>query len=180
MIDKEDLAQLALASALHKKLGELLDTRGAGRHHAPNLRTEANDSLRELYETTGADRINLEVNGSKVGTFSLSFTKPVDGVEPQIQDSVRLVEWLRTSDGGLDALRRLVYGEPAMVLKAATADGELPDGCAMVHRSEPARIKGQTLRVDAEAVARAYDTAFPSAVYGLLGVPALEVSDGQE
>lgn len=166
--DKNALAQLALAQAIYKKLGEAISPRG-GAHGAPNLRTDADDALQKLYEETGADRIKLEVNGQKVGTLSLTFSKPVHGTEVRVSNDAKFIKWLRESDGGVDTLKRLLYNDPAYIVAAATADGELPDGCYRAEVDEPARIKGKTLRVDPERVAAAYADGLPSAVMGLIG-----------
>lgn len=174
---KQELSRLALMQAVYSALGSELSTRG-GKNGAPNVRTRANEYLTELYLTTGADRVSLEVNGAKVGTFSLSFTKPKDEVEPYVDDHRKFVEWLRTTDGGLDALTRLVNGEPQLVLKAATYDGELPDGCSTRRVVEPPRIKSQTLRVDAEKVANALGGQLQGAVLEVLGLPSTPAPGG--
>lgn len=176
MIDKEALAGLALAQSLYKRLGEALSTLG-GADGAPNLRTEADDALQELYEQTGADRIAIEVNGAKVGTLSMSFTKPERGVRCSVRDNEAFVRWLRESDGGRDALMRMLYNDPGYMVAAATADGELPDGCFMEEFDEPARVKGKTLRVDAAKVAQAYADGLPGAVMELLGLPSTTAAE---
>lgn len=164
MTGSERLQRLAVAQALQNAVKPMLDQRRPG-----SERAEADDALRELYATDGVDRQRIRINGEDVGTLSLRFSKGRDGVEPAIEDSERLVRWLRGSDGGLDALRRLVYGEPGLVLKAATADGELPDGCRMREVHEPSAISGTALRVDAAKVAKALAGELPAAVAGLLG-----------
>ena len=106
-----------------------------------------------------------------VGTLSARLSKPVEGVAPEIADDAAFVAWLRASDGGADALMRLVtgYRTRQAVLDAATADGELPGGCRMVERREPARWLGTVLRVDKQSVAQALAGELPQAVAGLLG-----------
>lgn len=163
----DSLSRLALADAVVKACKQMTDPRG-GAHGAPNLRTEADDALREAYLMEGTDRRRITINGEQVGTLSARFTKGVDGVVPEIYDCEKLIEWLRTTDGGWDTLQRLVYSMPCKVLEAATTDGELPDGCRMVERSEPPQWAGTTLRVDSQKVARALAGELPEAVAGLL------------
>ena len=164
------LARLALADALQKACRGLTDPRRPG-----SARAAADDSLRDQFERNGVDRIRIQMAGRTVGTLSARISKPREGVEPRIADSEALVRWLRESDGGLDSLRRLVYGEPALVLEAATKDGELPDGCYIEKVEEPPRWLGTTLRVDPEKVAGALGESLPWAVKGLLDVGEGEV-----
>lgn len=169
-MEMSDLAKLALAESVVKACKAMTDPKG-GAHGAPNLRTDADDALRDAYERDGVDRKRIVIGGTEVGTLSARLSKPVSGVAPEIADDAAFVAWLRGSDGGADALMRLVtgYRTRQAVLDAATADGELPDGCRMVERSEPARWLGTVLRVDKQSVAQALGDSLPSAVYGLLG-----------
>ena len=170
MAELSSLAKLALAESVVKACRAATDPKG-GAHGAPNLRTDADDALRDAYERDGVDRKRIVIGGTEVGTLSARLSKPVEGVAPEIADDAAFVAWLRGSDGGADALMRLVtgYRTRQAVLDAATADGELPDGCRMVERREPARWLGTTLRVDPKKVGAALGAELPSAVVGLLG-----------
>lgn len=175
MTELSNLAKLALAESVVKACKSMTDPKG-GAHGAPNLRTDADDALRNAYEYEGVDRKRIVIDGVEVGTLSARLSKPVEGVAPEIDDDAAFVAWLRESDGGADALMRLVtgYRTRQAVLDAATADGELPDGelpdgCRMVERREPARWLGTTLRVKPEKVAQALAGELPQAVAGLLG-----------
>lgn len=170
MSELSSLAKLALAESVVKACKAATDPKG-GAHGAPNLRTSADDSLRCAFEEQGVDRRRIMIGDVEVGTLSARLSKPVDGIAPEIADDAAFVAWLRESDGGADALLRLVtgYRTRQAVLDAATADGELPDGCRMVERSEPARWLGTALRVKPERVAQALAGELPSAVMGLLG-----------
>lgn len=169
MAELSPLAKLALAESVVKACKAATDPKG-GAHGAPNLRTDADDALRCAYEQDGVDRKRIVIGGTEVGTLSARLSKPVEGVAPEIADDAAFVAWLRGSDGGADTLMRLVtgYRTRQAVLDAATADGELPDGCRMVDRCEPARWLGTVLRVDKQSVAQALGDSLPSAVYGLL------------
>lgn len=163
-----DLQRLALAEAMSKVARGETDPRG-GAHGEPTLRTAADDALREAYEAEGTDRRRITINGVEVGTLSARISKPSSTTSVVVSDPGALVAWLRESDGGLDALERLVASSPAAVVSAATADGELPDGCATEAREEPARWLGTTLRVRAEDVARALGPSLRGEVAGMLG-----------
>lgn len=170
MAELSGLARLALAESVVKACKTMTDPKG-GAHGESNLRTDADDQLRRAYEQDGVDRKRIVMGDVEVGTLSARLSKPVSGIAPEIADDAAFVAWLRESDGGADALLRLVtgYRTRQSVLDAATADGELPDGCRMVERSEPARWLGTALRVKPERVAQALAGELPQAVAGLLG-----------
>ncbi len=164
-----EMQELALWKAIADAANERITTRPKG---GANLRTEIDDSMVALYESTGADRVKLELHGQEVGTLSLTFTKPKQGVEMRVTDTKKLVEWLRTTDEGADVLATIICGIRLQeaILAAATDYGFLPDGCAMVEVNEPKHYKGTMLKVDGLKVARAMAGELPSAVAGLLGM----------
>ncbi len=49
--------------------------------------------------------MQVEVNVEEVGTFSLTFTKPIDETVIVCRDPRKLVNWLRTTDEGKDKLK---------------------------------------------------------------------------
>lgn len=111
------------------------------------LRDGADDGMRDAFLEDAVTQKQLMLNGQKVGTISVRMSKPVNGSRPQIDKAEEFVQWLRNSDGGLDTLRRMVTTSPDWCLDKAIEDGELPDGCVMVERNEPAMYKGTTLHV---------------------------------
>lgn len=163
-----ELQGLAVWKAVADAAEKRLTTRPKG---GANLRTEVDDSLIALYEQTGADRSRIEMNGREVGTLSISFTKPKQGVEMRMADTRRVVEWLRSTDEGADVLSTIICGASCQraVMDAAREYGFLPDGCAMVEVDEPKRYKGTVLRVDGAKVAAAMAGELPSALAGLIG-----------
>lgn len=164
-----DIQKLALAEAIIKALKPLTDTRG-GKGGADNLRTRADDELRRMYAESGADRRQIDINGVKVGTLSLAFTKPVDRTEIGVLDVNELIAWLRDTDEGRDTLAEVltVYKNLRAVLDTAHAFGFMPDGCSAVEVHDPAHIKGTTLRVDTQKVAEALAGQLSGAVAGLI------------
>lgn len=169
-MELSDLQRLAVAEAMGKAIRESTSTRG-GAHGAPTLRTECDDALREMYETEGVDRKRIVINGTEVGTLSARISKPESGTRVVLDRDFDLVDWLRHSDGGFDALLRLVRDHKTRdaVIAAATADGELPDGCRVEGYERPAQWLGTTLRVSVPKVGQALGAELPGAVMGLLG-----------
>ena len=169
-MELNDLQRLAVAEAMGKAIKDVTNPRG-GAHGAPTLRTECDDALRQMYETEGVDRKRIVINGVEVGTLSARFSKPESGTRVVMDKDYDLVDWLRHSDGGFDALLRLVHDGKTRdaIIAAATADGELPDGCRVESYDKPAAWLGTTLRVSVPKVGAALGAELPSAVIGLLG-----------
>lgn len=169
-MELSELQRLAVAEAMGKAIRGMTNPRG-GAHGAPTLRTECDDALRADFEASGTDRRRIVINGQEVGTLSARLSKPESGTRVVMQDGAALLHWLRTSDGGRDALARLLVAPKLRdaIIAAATADGELPDGCRVEGYDKPAAWLGTTLRVDPKKVGAALGAELPSAVIGLLG-----------
>lgn len=132
------------------------------------VREEVDAQMREDFMANGVTQKQLVVNGKKVGTISARMTKEKVGKYPMLKSAPEFVEWLRTSDGGLDTLNRLVSIKPDLVLDAAVADGELPDGCELVERCEPPMMTGTTIRVQLPKVIDALGNNLGAAAAALL------------
>ena len=165
-----DIQRLAVAEAMGKAIKDMTNPRG-GAHGAPTLRTECDDALRADFEASGTDRRRIVINGQEVGTLSARLSKPESGTRVVVSDGGELLCWLRNSDGGRDALGRLLADPKTRqaIVDAATADGELPDGCRVESYEKPAAWLGTTLRVSVPKVGAALGAELPSAVVGLLG-----------
>lgn len=169
-MELSDLQMLAVAEAMGKAIRDVTNPRG-GAHGAPTLRTECDDALRDDFEADGTDRRRIVINGQEVGTLSARLSKPESGTRVVMDDGGALLYWLRNSDGGRDTLGRLLADHKTReaVIAAATADGELPDGCHVEAYERPAGWLGTTLRVSVPKVGAALGAELPSAVIGLLG-----------
>lgn len=165
-----DIQRLAVAEAMGKAIKDVTNPRG-GAHGAPTLRTECDDALRADFEASGTDRRRISINGVEVGTLSARLSKHESGTRVVVSDGGELLYWLRNSDGGRDALGRLLADPKTRqaIVDAATADGELPDGCRVEDYEKPAAWLGTALRVDVRKVGAALGAELPSAVIGLLG-----------
>lgn len=132
------------------------------------IRSEVDSETIDLFYASDVTQRTITLNGAKVGTISVRRTEGKQGKEPAIEDAKAFAEWLRTSDGGLDTLNRLITLKPELMLEAATADGELPDGCKMIERYEPAVVTGTTLRVQKQKVIDALGAQLDSGIRGIL------------
>lgn len=132
------------------------------------VRAEVDAQMRHDFTAYGVTQKRLTVNGQNVGTISARMTKEKVGKYPMLKSAQEFVEWLRTSDGGLDTLNRLVTIKPDLVLDAAVADGELPDGCELVDRREPPMMTGTTVRVQLPKVVEALGNDLGAAAAALL------------
>lgn len=169
-MELNDIQRLAVAEAMGKAIKDMTNPRG-GAHGAPTLRTECDDALRYDFEARGTDRRRISINGVEVGTLSARLSKPESGTRVVVSDGGELLYWLRNSDGGRDALGRLLADPKTRqaIVDAATADGELPDGCRVEDYEKPSAWLGTTLRVSVPKVGAALGAELPSAVVGLLG-----------
>ncbi len=169
-MELSDLQRLAVAEAIGKAIRDVTNPRG-GAHGAPTLRTECDDALRADFEASGTDRRRIVINGQEVGTLSARISKPESGTRVVVDDEKSFVIWLKESDGGEDAIWRLIHDPKTRdaIIAAATADGELPDGCRVEQYDKPAAWLGTTLRVSVPKVGAALGGELPSAVMGLLG-----------
>lgn len=158
-----DLEQLAVAQAVYNAVGKIVATKG------DSLRARCDRAMLHEFHEEGTDRRRVMVNGQCVGTYTVRMKKTVDGVEPELVEPEKFIKWIRESDGGLDMLKRLVYGEPAKTVRLAAADGELPDGCRIRRVIEPERENGTMLKVEPSAVAAALSDGLPAAIAGLIG-----------
>lgn len=170
MTDLTDIQRLAVAEAMDKAIKDATNPRG-GAHGAPTLRTECDDALRADFEASGTDRRRIVINGTEVGTLSARLSKPESGTRVVMDKDYDFIDWLLHSNGGEDAIKRLVRDGKTRdaIIAAATADGELPDGCHVEDYEKPSTWLGTTLRVDPKKVGAALGAELPSAVMGLLG-----------
>lgn len=157
-----DLERLAIAQAVYKAVGKIVSTKGE------SLRVECDRKVLNDFMLDGVDRRRLMINGQAVGTYSIKMSKPVDGVEPELVDAGKFIQWIRESDGGLDMLKRLVHSDPAKMVKLAACDGELPDGCRVRRVCEPPKVTGTLVTVKPEKVAAALGGELPGAIAGLI------------
>lgn len=154
------MEQYALLTALKKVVDKELK----------DLKPLMDEDMKEFYLETGGVKRAVSINGTEVGTQTVTFTKPTDETVPLIIDDAAFAYWILHTDGGTDTVKRLLADGKTreLVLQAATYDGELPDGCALRHEVQPKRIKNVTVRIAPDKVAEAMAAELPDAVHGLL------------
>lgn len=168
MMRAVDMERLAVADALGKHLKDMTNPRG-GAHGAPNLRTRADDELREMYERAGVDRMRISMGGTQVASLSARMSKPVDEMRLVVDDFRAFAAWLASEDGR-DVLEHVVRHHADEFCDAALEQGgQVPPGTRVQHVVIPAVWAGTTLRTDAKKVQVALGADASAIVPLLLG-----------
>ncbi len=152
--DAAAIRDLCVAQALYKAISAEVKTRDEF-----NLRGKVDGIMAERFAQAkqlglAPKSFDLEIDGEKVGTYSISTTKekPAEThVELEVENRMALLEW---------ALPLGYYQvDMAAVEEHFARTGEVPPGCLAVPRSTPAvrggRIEKTTLRIDPVKVADA-------------------------
>lgn len=154
MAFKDDVARYALQKHILKVLSDENKLLGA----------DINDACRQLYEDVGTKQVNAEVDGAKVGTISITSTKPSD--EIAVTDRAVFYQW--ALDNGYTA----VSVDMGRIKENFEQTGEVPDGCRVEHKKGGA-FKGISCRFDKESkanIARIMGSGvLGEAVRGLIG-----------
>ncbi|MBR3318699.1 MAG: hypothetical protein IKG21_12855 [Atopobiaceae bacterium] len=160
--DMTEMQRVAAMQAVYNELGKLVSKKG------DTLRSQVDEQVMGFYEATGAKSYDVNIDGQKVGTYSVTVSKASERTVLDLEDSDALDAWLAT-DAGLDAANDWLMGHiEQFVSDHFKSTGELPDGVVARTVTEPERVKGTVLRVDARKVARAMRGELPTAVAGLL------------
>ena len=75
-VELNDLEKLAVAQAFMNRVGEMTSTKDAW-----NLRGRVNAAMVDLYAETGAKSFDVKLRGRKVGTYSLTVSRPTESRE---------------------------------------------------------------------------------------------------
>lgn len=154
MAFKDDVARYALQKHIIKVLNDENKLLGA----------DINDACRQLYEDMGTKQVTAEVDGAKVGTISITSTKPFD--ELAVTDHAALYQW--ALENGYTA----VSVDMGRIKENFEQTGEVPDGCRVEHK-KGGTFKGISCRFDKEAkgnIARIMGSGvLGEAVRGLIG-----------
>ena len=166
--EAEAIKRLAVAQALYKVIKKEV---GTGDEY--NLRGVVDGIMAERFMQAkklglAPKSFDVEVDGEKVGTYSITTTKPKPAethMELQVDDKTELFEW---------ALK-LGYIDVDMNLVRDHFDrtGEVPDGCELIpvttRAVEGGKISRTSLRIDPEAVAYSLGSELGDVAYHLLG-----------
>ena len=135
MGDVEALTQLAGLQALYKQLGEILSTK-----NPDGLRGQVDSRLRELWETTGVDRLRLMIGDVEVGKLTAKISKPQKRMTMYVNDTDALLD----DDAAL--MRSFVRSHAKEYADFCLAEtGAVPDGCELGVEDVPATWQGTTI-----------------------------------
>lgn len=161
--------RLALAQALYKIAGQLVDTK-----NPESLRSEVDRYFKAQYDETGSKSFDVKINDEVVGVYSIKFSKEQPSETRrmmEVRDYIALSKWAAS----LTAEEILGYfGRDLQPLAEwwFAETGELADGCQMaeiVTLAQPKQYIGGSLKVYPERFAQALGNQLPQGVAGLLG-----------
>lgn len=164
----EDLApmeQLAIKQAVFSAIGEEVSTK-----NPDSLRSMLDATLLDTYRATGAKSYDVNVNGSKVGTYTVKVGK--ERTEPMftVYDSSEFAQWLASDEGTYYAIQFAASNGDRFLKYALDEDGTVPDGVGVEMVTVPPAVSGTTLRVDSKKVAKAISNGYlPTPISRLLG-----------
>lgn len=169
MIEMNDVERLALAQALYNAIGGEVKTKDPH-----NLRGRVDEYYKGVYELHHGKSYDVQLNGQKVGTYSITVTKPKKGEELEefeLKDVDEFTDWLKSEERNL----LLAFAFDHMADYAAwrfDETGEVPEGCTLIRYVTPDEPGGEisrtTLKVDPQAVAKAVGGNLEAAVTMLL------------
>ena len=166
MNDKE---KLIICQAIYSLVAERVATK-----NPDNLRGQVDAEYKRLYEETGAKSFDAKLNGEKVGTYSLTISKPTDS-KPKtdfvLVDAEAFKNW---KDFGAVAH---AYASEDVNMEDVAAyhfgkTGELPPGCELqeyiVAGNPGGEIERSTLKIDTEKVSEVLGNGLQEAALLLL------------
>jgi hypothetical protein len=161
--------KLAIAQAFMNKVGKLTKT---GVYD--NLRGEVDDYFADVYEETGGKSFDVKLFGKKVGTYSITTSKPEPEhteVSVEVVDAEEFCKWL-AAFGGSSWKAVMAHLNP-LAEELLKITGELPDGCEAHSWTVPAddggRITRSTLKVNSDDVLDCIEAVLPEVGTMLLG-----------
>lgn len=148
-IKLDEIETRIVGHGLYKFLAEKFATNTPG-----NDRAVLDDHFRELFEQTGATSIQLRVNGTPVGTYSVVTTKPKKSTTIKVVERDVFIAWCEENG--------CIICEPDMekAKRNLQETGVIPDGCSVITIDEPGgEFKHGVLKVDVESVNKALGTS---------------------
>lgn len=168
--DAEAIERLAVAQALYKvvsaevKAGDEFNLRG----HVDAIMRERFEQAKKL--GVAPKSFDVEIDGEKVGTYSITTTKPKPAkteMRLRAENAQALLEWALA--------RGFVNVDMEKVVRHFEETGEVPDGCTAFPYTEQAvdggKVSRTSLRIDPDKVA--------AALGARLGEVALEMLEGE-
>lgn len=168
---EEALASLGTAQAVYNAVGEIVSTKTP-----TSLRSLVDEAGRLRYSLSGQDRsaVRSPDNGTRFGTYSLSFTKEIPEQHRPTQKLVDRADFMRWTFGkdGEEYVRQYIEQHILDFAQFVFATGEVPDGCDVVDEvipAVPSSVKCGVLRIDRSKLARAFGAGLPNAIAALVG-----------
>lgn len=145
-----DVEKLAVAQAFYNAVGELVNTKNGA------LRMAANEFYERAYDTTGGKTYEVRLMGMKVGTYTITTSKPKPSTAKVVLDVI-------DEDALFDWADQMGYVSWTIDREAVNdhfqESGEVPPGCKPTEVVTPGddggRITRTTLKVDNGAVIEA-------------------------
>lgn len=164
MTDKD---RLIIAQALYNVIAEECSTKDPD-----NLRGRVSEEYKKLYHETGAKSFDMRLDGVKVGTMSVTVTKPTDSKEVDdfvISDEKSFQNW----EGFEAAVRDYAQNHLQQIADWHFGlTGEVPDGCELTHYivagSPGGEVSKTTLKIDTPTVIETMQNRLPEAINTLL------------
>lgn len=163
-MELNDVEKLAVAQAFVNTVGDMTKTKSQG-----NLRGRVDDMMKERYydDPLGGKSFDVRVQGVKVGTYSLTVSKPTESqtkLELMVEDKDALAKWAEENG--------FMMVDFAAVEGHFADTGCVPDGCKPIELVVPGDSGGivtrTTLKVDAGSVAEALGPMLEPATRALL------------
>lgn len=144
--------KLAVCQAFYNKVGEMVQTK-----NPDNLRGEVDRDMIAAYDELGCKSFDVKLLGQKVGTYSLTISKPKPSkvrLELETINKEELFTWAWQ--------RGFLKVDEKEVLDYISKTGEMPDGANVIQVVEPGDVGGEvtrtTLKVEPQEVARILGT----------------------
>lgn len=158
--------QLAIKQALFKVLADDVSTSKRG-----NLRARIDETYKDYYRMSGGKTYDVNVDGMKVGTFSVVAKEPEPKAEVYIIDAHAYGDWVRDDDSVANVVVEWMLADhkraEAFARYLVELTGVVPEGCeTYVAQGEP-KLTTRFV-VDPQKVAAALGNALPSTIAGLL------------
>lgn len=157
-----DIEKLVIAQAFFKEVAKLVDTKSMD-----NLRASVDGYFRDLFAQTGAKSFDVHLFGAKVGTYSLTISKPTPQKTTQELEVRNHMEFLKWAELG-----GFMVVDMDAVMEHFKESGEVPDGCSVVNVVTPAdpggKVTRSTFKVDVDSVIEALGGYLPEASRQLL------------
>jgi hypothetical protein len=127
------------------------------------------------YRNMGAKSYDINVNGQKVGTYSVRMSREKPATEERklvVENGAQLVDFVQSGECREERAEYIALMAHNFAEWMLETYGIVADGCKVVSETVPAtppQVLGTTLRVDADKVGRALVGYLPTTIAGFIG-----------